>query len=190
MPTQSKPLANQSQPDKPQLDKFLADKAVADKAAADKAAAEKKAAANKSQEAAMSSVMSLSWQGPSQGKIGDKLTIMLNTQSTQGVKALGFHVEFDPSVLKAIDVVEGDAMKRNNTSSTFSKKIDQEEGDVAVDLVGKGGEGAGKIFTLTFEVISTTQESTVALSSLSAMGENGESITLPSPEPHVISVAQ
>jgi hypothetical protein len=198
-PTLNKSQTNQTLLDKPQPDKTLEDKAVADKSVADKAAAdkaaadkvaEKKAVANKSQEAAMSSAMSMSWQGPSQGKIGDKLSIALNTQSTQGVKSLGFNVEFDPSVLKAMDVVEGDAMKRNNSSSTFSKKIDQEAGEVAVDLVGKGAGGAGKLFTLTFEVISTTQESIISLSSQSAIGENGESITLPSPEPHVISVAQ
>jgi general secretion pathway protein D len=184
MPTLNKSQTNQPQLDKPQPDKTLEEKPVADKALADKTTA------IKPKEAAMSSAMSLSWQGPSQGKIGDKLSIALNTQSTQGVKSLGFNIEFDPSVLKAIDVVEGDAMKRNNSSSTFTKKIDQEAGEVAVDLVGKGAGGAGKLFTLTFEVISTTQESIVSLSSLSAMGENGESITLQSPEPHVISVAQ
>ena len=183
IPVQGVPLTAKPQPDIPS-----ADKAATDKAAAEKAPVAPPAV--KPQESVPASPMSLSWQGPNQGKVGDKITLSLNARSTQGVKALGFHVEFDPGVLKALDVVEGDSMKRNNSTSTFSKKIDQEAGDVEIDLVGKGAEGAGKIFTMTFEVIATTQESTVSLNSLSAMGENGEAISLPSPEPHVISVAQ
>jgi hypothetical protein len=101
-----------------------------------------------------------------------------------------FHVEFDPSVLKAIDVVEGDSMKRNNSTSTFSKKIDQEAGDVEISLGGKGAEGAGKAFGITFEVIATSQESAVSLNSSSGVGENGEALSLASPGPHVISIVR
>jgi general secretion pathway protein D len=191
IPVQGMPLTAIPQADVAASNKAVLDKAAADKTAADKAAADKvQPQPVKTPEPVSASPISLSWQGPNQGKVGDKITLALNAKSTQGVKALAFHVEFDSSVLKAVDVAEGDSMKRNNASSTFSKKIDQEAGDIEVDLVGRGADGAGKVFALTFEVIGTSEESTVSFSSVSALGESGQAIPLPSPEPHVISVAK
>jgi general secretion pathway protein D len=132
----------------------------------------------------------LSWQGPSQAKVGNKITLRLNAQSTLGIKALGFHVVYDPAVLKAIDIVEGEALKRNNAQSTFTTNIDQASGDMAVDMSGTGASGYASVATMAFEVLSAVPESTVTISSVVASGTNGEALTPTSPMPHVIVFRQ
>jgi general secretion pathway protein D len=131
-----------------------------------------------------------SWQGPSKAKVGDKISLVLNTQTLQGVKALKIHVDYDPSVLKAVDVVEGNSMKQNNTTSSLSKVIDPAAGDVAVDLTGSGTTKTGSIFTLTFEVIDSAQETTVSVSSISGSMANGEAYSPNLPPAYAVTVPQ
>ncbi len=129
-----------------------------------------------------------SWQGPAQAKVGDKINLVLNAQTLLGVKALNIHVDFDPSVLKAVDVVEGNSMKQNNTSSTLSKVIDQAGGDVTVDLTGSGSSKTGSVFTLTFEVIASAQETTVTISSIGGSMANGEAYSPNVPPAYAVTV--
>lgn len=134
--------------------------------------------------------MALSWQGPSQAKVGDKITLSLNTQSAQGVKTLALQAGFDPSVLKAVDVIEGGSMKRNNALSSLTKNIDQAGGVISVDLSGAGASGSANVVTLVFEVIAAVPESSVTINSISSSGESGEALSPTAPAPHVITVSQ
>ena len=142
--------------------------------------------AEKDKEAPSAQPVVFSWQGPTQAKVGNKITLRLNAQSTLGMKTLGFHVAYAPAVLKAIDIVEGEALKRNNAQSTFTKNIDQASGDISVDMSGTGASGYASVVTMAFEVLSAVPESQVTISSVVASGANGEEILLTSPAPHVI----
>jgi general secretion pathway protein D len=146
--------------------------------------------ASKSAEASVAPAMALSWQGPNQAKVGEKVTISLNTQSSQGVKTLGLEIGFDPEVLKAIDVNEGDALKRNNASSNMNKNIDQTSGNITVELSGLGSGSSATIVTLTFEVTAVAQGTSVSVNSATATGINGEGLPMNSPDPHVIALTQ
>jgi general secretion pathway protein D len=136
------------------------------------------------------SVAQLSWQGPSQAKVGDKIMLSLNAQSTLGLKTFSFRVGFDPAVLQAVDVIEGDALKRNNTPSNLTKNIDQAGGEISVDLLGTGANVAASFATLIFEVIAAVPESSVSISSITTTGVTGEIPSPAAPEPYVISVSQ
>lgn len=136
------------------------------------------------------SVAQLSWQGPSQAKVGDKIMLSLNTQSTLGLKTFSFRVGFDPAVLQAIDVIEGDALRRNNTPSNLTKNIDQAGGEISVDLLGTGANIAASFATLIFEVIAVVPESSVSISSITTTGVTGEIPPPAAPEPYVITVSQ
>ncbi len=131
-----------------------------------------------------------SWQGPAQAKVGDKISLTLNTQTLAGVKTLNLHVGFDPSVLKAVDVIEGNSMKQNNSSSTFAKVIDQAGGDISVDLNGSGSNKGGSVVTLIFEVTTAAQETTVTINSLGGNSSNGEAYAPAAPAPYAITVTQ
>lgn len=134
-----------------------------------------------------------SWQGPTQAKVGDRISLTLNTQALnppaqQGAGSLSFLVGFDPAVLKAVDVVEGDVPKQGNAPSNFTKAIDQQGGQLLIDLAGMGGEG-GSIATLVFEVAGASPQSPVAVSRIVATGPAGEPLALAAPVPHTIAVA-
>lgn len=132
----------------------------------------------------------LSWQGPNQAKVGDKISLTLNTQSPQGVSSFGFLVGFDPAVLKAADVAEGDFMKQDNSPSDFTKTIDQESGQILVDLKGAADGGDGSVITLMFEVTAATQQSPVTVSRINLSGAGGEALAFTPPAPHFIAVTQ
>jgi general secretion pathway protein D len=130
-----------------------------------------------------------SWQGPNQAKVGDRISVTLNTQAAQGVNGVGFLVGFDPSVLKATDVVEGDFMRQDNSPSNFTKTIDQESGQILVDLKGTGAGGEGSVVTLTFEVTAASPRSPVTVSRINLSGAAGEALAFTAPAPHFIAVA-
>ena len=132
-----------------------------------------------------------SWDGPSQAKVGDKISLTLNTQTLQGVNRLGFLVGFDPGVLKLDDVVEGDFLKQNNLPSNFTKAIDQESGQILIDLAGITADGAsGSVAMLVFEVTGAVPQSPVTIGRVTASGPGGEPLSLASPAPHIIAVMQ
>jgi len=134
--------------------------------------------------------MTLSWQGPKQAKVGEKISVLLNTPSTLGAKNIGFQIGFDPAVLKPVDVIEGDALKRNNAASNLNKNIDLAGGSISIEMSGTGSSGSASVIALTFEVISSAPESSITLDSTTATGTNGDTLTLTAPDPYVITVAQ
>jgi hypothetical protein len=106
---------------------------------------------------------------------------------------MGFLVGFDPSILKAVDVVEGDVLKRGNLPSNFSKTIDQASGQILVDLSGMGVAGAdtgGSVVTLVFEVTAAAPQSQITVNRITSAGAGGESVAFTAPDPHMLAVAQ
>jgi hypothetical protein len=122
--------------------------------------------------------------------VGDKITVVLDAQSLHGVKALGLDVGFDPSVLKALDVNEGNAMKQGSVSANLSKTIDQTGGGITISLNGSGTASGGDVVSLTFEVIGAVEGTTVSLNSITATMEKGDTQTPIPPVPYLITTQQ
>ncbi len=148
------------------------------------------ASANKTGTTSEVQAVALNWLGPNQAKVGDRITLSLNADSAQGLKTLGLEIGFDPDVLKAVDVNEGNALKGNNSPSTMTKNINQSGGNISVEMSGAGSTGAGNIVMITFEVTAVAQGTAVSVDSISATGTNGEGVPVAAPESHVIAVAQ
>ncbi|MFZ2161168.1 MAG: secretin N-terminal domain-containing protein [Sideroxyarcus sp.] len=130
-----------------------------------------------------------SWQGPNQAKVGDKISLTLNTRAQQGVNSLGFLVGFDPAVLKASEVVEGDFMQRDNVPSNFSRTIDQASGQILVEVKGAAADGGeGSVVNLVFEVTAASPQSPVTVSGISLGGSGGEPLAFTAPAPHFVAV--
>jgi general secretion pathway protein D len=132
----------------------------------------------------------LAWQGPTQAKVGEKISLSLVTSSAQGVKSYGVQIGFDPEALKVIEVSDGGALKRNNAAATFNKTINQAAGSISADLSGSGAGGSANLVTLTFEVLTAAQGTTVSIDSIKAAGTNGEALSLAAPEPQVLTLTQ
>ncbi len=142
---------------------------------------------------AASSPVALFWQGPSKAKVGEKINVTLSTPSGEGVNALGLVVKFDPAVLKAVDVVEGNLLKQGSAASKFSKSIDVANGQAVVNLSGQGADGAagaGSVVTMVFEVTGEAPQSQITLSRMIPKGANGKALPYTLPAPHVLTVSK
>lgn len=136
--------------------------------------------------------LALSWQGPGQAKVGDKISLTLHTQSAQGMKSLEFLVGFDPTVLKASDVAEGGFLQQNNSQPHLDKTIDQDSGQILVKVSGMepaGATGSGSVVTIGFEVIRAAPQSLIAVSQIVPLGANGETLAFAVPKPYAIAVS-
>ncbi len=136
--------------------------------------------------------VALTWQGPSQVKPGETVSLTLNAQSAQTLSRAGLLVSFDPGVLRAVDVTEGGFFKQNEMPSTFSKTIDQASGQILVDVSGTGPDGLSgtvSVVTLVFEAIAEHPQSQIVVGRMAPIGPGGEALAVTLPQPHLITVA-
>ena len=121
--------------------------------------------------------------------VGDTISVTINTQSSQRVNTLGFLLGFDPAVLKAIDVVEGNFLKQGGAASAFTKDIDQASGQITLDLSGGGNagtSGAGSLATFVFQVIAPRPQAQITVSQFKSLGTGGEAVAFTALEPHSV----
>jgi general secretion pathway protein D len=133
----------------------------------------------------------LSWQGPSQAKVGQLVSLTLNAQSAQALGRMEMQVNFDPAVWKAVDVTEGSFLKQNNMQSSFVKTIDQPGGQIQLDVTGTGAgaSGSGSVATLVFEALAADPQAAISVGRMTPTAPGGEEVAATVPEPHVIAVA-
>lgn len=135
----------------------------------------------------------LSWQGPGAAKVGDKIGVTLNAQSAQGVNDLGLLVNYDPAVFKVVDVVEGNLMKHNNTSSRFTKSIDPASGQATIEVAATspdGSSGSGSVITVVFEAIAPAPQSRITLSRVTPKGAGSQLLTYTPTAPFMVAVSK
>ncbi|MFI4940505.1 MAG: secretin N-terminal domain-containing protein, partial [Burkholderiales bacterium] len=134
----------------------------------------------------------LSWQGPTQAKVGDLINLTLNTQSVLGMNNVGLMVNFDPAVFKAVNVVEGNIMQKSNIQSKLTQTINQASGQVEVNLAGRSANGAtgeGSVVTLTLEAIGAASQSQITLSRIEPTHAGGR-LAYSAPAPYAIAVSK
>lgn len=137
--------------------------------------------------------MVLSWQGPSQAKVGDRISLTLNTDSPQGAKSLALMVRFDPAQLKVVDVTEGSLLKQVDPGVRFTQIVNQKGGQVMVGFASQvAGQNplSGSVATLTFEVTASSGQSQISVGRINPVGVSGETLSFVAPEPYLISLGQ
>lgn len=138
--------------------------------------------------------VNLAWQGPNQAKVGESITVTLNTQSTQAIKTLAMNIVFDPAVLRPIDIVEGNFGTQAGGQSVLAKDINAAAGDITLLLTSPnaaGASGAGSLATIVFEVIARTSTQTeLKAVQIAAVGAMGEAVAANPLAPLAISVSQ
>ena len=136
--------------------------------------------------------MMLSWQGPNQAKVGERISVALNAQSSQAFGRLALAVGFDPAVLRPVEVNEGDLVRQNKLQSIFTHSIDQSAGRVVLELAaGAGGaaSGAGSVASIVFEAIAASAETLVTALEVVPSSASGEPVTVNPLAPLVLQVA-
>jgi general secretion pathway protein D len=132
--------------------------------------------------------MMLSWQGPTQAKVGERISVAINGQSSQPFQRLALAVGFDPGVLRPVEVSEGDLVKQNKLQSTFTHSIDQPGGQLQFELAASGS-GAASVATIVFEVIAASAGTPVTANNIHASGPSGESVVVNAAAPLLLQVA-
>jgi general secretion pathway protein D len=134
----------------------------------------------------------LAWQGPNQAKVGDRISLSINSNSGLGIKSLGLLVGFDPAVLQVLDVAEGDLLKQSDPAANFNKTVDQESGQIVVDLASQSGVASrsGTVVAITFEVKAAVAESQINISRIVPAGADGEAIAFVPPAAHKLTLVQ
>jgi general secretion pathway protein D len=101
--------------------------------------------------------LALSWQGPTQAKVGQPFQLTLNAQTAGEALSFPLRISYDPTVLKPVEVKEGDFLKRNDVKSLFTTDLDPVIGQISINMAGTGGEGVtggGSLVVVTFEPTS------------------------------------
>jgi general secretion pathway protein D len=139
-----------------------------------------------------SAPLSLVWQGPNQAKVGDRISLSINSSSGLGVQSLGMLISYDSAVLKAVSVVEGDFLKQADPTANFTQAIDQGSGQIVVDVSSHSGVAArnGTVTTIVFEVIAAVPESLIQISRIVPAGGDGETIAFVPPASHRLTLEQ
>lgn len=102
----------------------------------------------------------LTLQGPSQAKVGEKVNVTVSAQSVQALKSLALTLEFDPAVLRPVDVSQGNFVSQGGAPSQFTRNPGAGNGQISIGLGNAGtagSSGAGSVVSATFEVIAAGQ---------------------------------
>ena len=132
----------------------------------------------------------LSWQGPSQAKVGEVFKIVVYAQTGAKVVNVPLKVAYDPAALQVMDVAEGDFLKGNNVQTVFNSNVDQSGGQVTVDMSQPGQEGAGgrgSLAVLTFKALAPISQAPITVSG-SAVNAAGDSVQVNPPAAHNVAL--
>lgn len=132
----------------------------------------------------------LSWQGPTQLKVGNAFALQLLMQSDQPVISLPMVVGFTSQDLQVISVAEGNFLKQGGAQTKFTSRVD-ENGQILMTGTRSGSGGAtslGTVATITFRALAPVDASSIELVTISPIGVGGSAVSVPTPAPHVVQI--
>ena len=140
--------------------------------------------------AAVGRAAALTWQGTTQGRAGEPLTVQLMVLSDEPLASVPLTVTFDPRVLQVMSVQEGDFLRQGGVPATFSSRVDS-SGLVAISAARSGGTGAtgsGSLATLTLRPLLPSAQAALQVSAPAVLRGDGQPAAVQLPPPHVISI--
>jgi general secretion pathway protein D len=133
----------------------------------------------------------LRWQGPAEVKVGDIFAVQLLMQSDQPVVSVPLAVGFDPRMLQATSVSEGEFLRQGGAQTSFASRVDP-SGQVLVTGTRTGDTGAtalGVFTTINFRATAAVSpEARVQLLTVAPVGLGGRSVSPSPPTAHVVRV--
>ena len=123
--------------------------------------------------------------------VGDTFTLDISVRNVFDLAGWQFDIAFDPTVLEAIEVNEGDLLKSDGKSTFFRKgKIDNKSGKItglsSARLSKESVSGTGTLLSITFST-KTDSETPVSLKKVQLGSGTGTAITA-SPHEVIISI--
>ena len=120
--------------------------------------------------------------------IGDTFTLYLNANEITNLARWQCDIVFDPNVLEAVEVLEGDFLKEGDATTIFLKStIDNTAGKITglgtVSLSSDGKSGTGRLLSVAF-VAKAIGEAQVTLDNLYV--DSSESVAIPLSIPEIV----
>ena len=118
--------------------------------------------------------------------VGDTFTLHLNANQFTDLSDWECELLFDPNILEATEVLEGDFLKEGDVSTRFrNSRIDNTAGEITglsvTRLAEKGVNGSGRLLSVVFTA-KAIGEARVTLKDLYAYSSDSEEILLDIPE--------
>jgi general secretion pathway protein D len=114
------------------------------------------------------------WAGPASVKPGELLTLELQVDAPQGLNSLPLTMGYDPAVLQAVSVQEGDVLHKAGIPSLFGSRIDPQQGHIQATLARQQAAAGPPASALAGSVLQVRFKAVKALSSteVSLLGAN------------------
>ena len=118
--------------------------------------------------------------------VGDTFTLYINAHQFVDLSDWECELLFDPNILEATEVLEGDFLKEGDVSTRFrNSRIDNTAGEITglsiTRLAEKGVKGSGRLLSIVFTAKASGQ-ARVTLNELYAYSSDSEEILLDMPE--------
>ena len=133
----------------------------------------------------------LSWQAPTQAKVGDEFQVMVEAQTSESLGTLSFTLGYDPKALKIVRIAEGNFLRQQGKKTIFTSKIDQDTGRAFIHTarIGPAGvSGKGSVATVTFAARAATTQSPIVITSPTTVSSNGQELPRAQSTPLVVTL--
>lgn len=132
----------------------------------------------------------LSWQGPTQLKVGDTATLQLMMRSDQPIAGVTMTVGFDNRVLQVVGISEGVFLKQGGAQTSFTSRVDP-NGQIQLTASRASGGSAtslGDVATLSFRALTPADATRIQVLTIAPLGVSGHPVTAPLPAPFTVQV--
>jgi general secretion pathway protein D len=112
----------------------------------------------------------LTWVAPPSAKVGQDVTIYLDADSPEALRAGSLQLGYSPALLELVDADDGGYFDKNGKAA-FSKTIDHVNGRLSVGINGKdaAARGQGRLLALKFKP-KAPGEAEISVISMMAIG--------------------
>lgn len=143
-------------------------------------------------EGAPPSGVQLLWQGPTEAKVGEEVTLVLRAKTAETLQSAAVQVGFDAATLEFVRAAEGDFMKQGGVPSAMSHHLDAKAGMLSVRFArgGTGATGEGTLASFTFRVKDGAPTARVQTLAVSPVGPGNQPLALAPPAPHKVTVSR
>jgi general secretion pathway protein D len=131
------------------------------------------------------------WQGPSVARAGTPFVAQLLMQSETPIISLPIVIGFDPKVIEVVGVTEGDFMRQNGATTTFSSKVDP-NGQVTINITRQGQTGAtslASVVSLNLRGVTAADATRLLMDNVTAGATGGTSVTVQVPPAYTVRIA-
>jgi general secretion pathway protein D len=117
----------------------------------------------------------LRWDGNSQAKVGETLSLSLMASVPQEIVGLPLQIKYDPAVLEPVELKPGSLMAQGEAKTEFTQRVVPASGMVFVtqNRMERGGaKGEGVLMTVAFKALKPAERSVVTVLPATPIGKD------------------